>query len=212
MGRLLDSIEEKRAVLLAAKEGAERTRKDARKVGSCPAVVAVGGGDRGDRRGGGLGGFGFLLGVVFQYRPLFRFALSLAPSLPYGRPQKNDDLTTKVAFSSRFPLARPRSGCVSSSVWNDVPCLLFFFLVPRQLEARLTEERAELVASNGLLDQNERLRAAIVAEEREKFESEKVRLCHAGLRSMSTRVWCDEARDQVGLLCGDPQTAIIAYT
>ena len=32
MGRLLDSIEEKRAVLLAAKEGAERTRKDARKV------------------------------------------------------------------------------------------------------------------------------------------------------------------------------------
>lgn len=46
-----------------------------------------------------------------------------------------------------------------------------------QLEARLTEERAELVASNGLLDQNERLRAAIVAEEREKFQSEKVRLC-----------------------------------
>lgn len=44
----------------------------------------------------------------------------------------------------------------------------------RQLEARLTEERAELVASNGLLDQNERLRAAIVAEEREKFQSEKV--------------------------------------
>lgn len=43
-----------------------------------------------------------------------------------------------------------------------------------QLDARLTEERAELVASNGLLDQNERLRAAIVAEEREKFESEKV--------------------------------------
>lgn len=32
MGRLLDSIEEKRAVLLTAKEGAERTRKDARKV------------------------------------------------------------------------------------------------------------------------------------------------------------------------------------
>ena len=32
MGRLLDSIEEKRAALLAAKEGAERTRKDARKV------------------------------------------------------------------------------------------------------------------------------------------------------------------------------------
>lgn len=45
-----------------------------------------------------------------------------------------------------------------------------------QLEARLTEERAELVASNGLLDQNERLRAAIVAEEREKFQSEKVPL------------------------------------
>lgn len=44
----------------------------------------------------------------------------------------------------------------------------------RQLDARLTEERAELVASNGLLDQNERLRAAIAAEEREKFESEKV--------------------------------------
>lgn len=43
-----------------------------------------------------------------------------------------------------------------------------------QLDARLTEERAELVASNGLLDQNERLRAAIVAEEREKFQSEKV--------------------------------------
>ncbi len=42
------------------------------------------------------------------------------------------------------------------------------------MEAKLTEERAELVASNGLLDQNERLRAAIVAEEREKFESEKV--------------------------------------
>lgn len=45
-----------------------------------------------------------------------------------------------------------------------------------KLDARLTEERAELVASNGLLDQNERLRAAIVAEEREKFQSEKVRL------------------------------------
>lgn len=45
----------------------------------------------------------------------------------------------------------------------------------RQLEARLIEERAELVASNGLLDQNERLRAVIVAEEREKFQSEKVR-------------------------------------
>lgn len=42
-----------------------------------------------------------------------------------------------------------------------------------QLDARLTEERAELVASNGLLDQNERLRAAIAAEEREKFQSEK---------------------------------------
>ena len=45
-----------------------------------------------------------------------------------------------------------------------------------QLDSRLTEERAELVASNGLLDQNERLRAAIVAEEKEKFESEKVGL------------------------------------
>lgn len=44
----------------------------------------------------------------------------------------------------------------------------------RQLEARLIEERADLVASNGLLDQNERLRAVIVAEEREKFQSEKV--------------------------------------
>lgn len=32
MGELLDRIEAKRAVLLAAKEGAERTRKDARKV------------------------------------------------------------------------------------------------------------------------------------------------------------------------------------
>lgn len=31
------------------------------------------------------------------------------------------------------------------------------------------------MASNGLLDQNERLRAAIVAEEREKFQSEKVK-------------------------------------
>lgn len=30
------------------------------------------------------------------------------------------------------------------------------------------------MASNGLLDQNERLKAAIVAEEREKFQSEKV--------------------------------------
>lgn len=49
------------------------------------------------------------------------------------------------------------------------------FVALGQLEARLTEERAELVASNGLLDQNERLRAAIVAEEREKFQSEKVR-------------------------------------
>lgn len=43
MGRLLDTIEEKRAVLVAAKEGAERTRKDARKVrlvGSCSLVVS----------------------------------------------------------------------------------------------------------------------------------------------------------------------------
>lgn len=35
MGEILDSIEAKRAVLLAAKEGAERTRKDARKVWEC---------------------------------------------------------------------------------------------------------------------------------------------------------------------------------
>lgn len=39
MGRLLDGIEEKRAVLLAAKEAAERTRKDARKVRSVLTVV-----------------------------------------------------------------------------------------------------------------------------------------------------------------------------
>eukprot|EP00903_Cladosiphon_okamuranus_P019220 g17674.t1 len=87
MGRLLDSIEKKRAVLLAAKEGAERTRKDARK-----------------------------------------------------------------------------------------------------LEARLTEERAELVASNGLLDQNERLRAAIVAEEREKFQSEKEALVEAAVQEEKRRL------------------------
>lgn len=55
----------------------------------------------------------------------------------------------------------------------------------RQLEARLIEERAELVASNGLLDQNERLRAVIVAEEREKFQSEKVGYSRARPRSYS---------------------------
>ncbi|CAM9834777.1 unnamed protein product [Scytosiphon promiscuus] len=87
MGSLLDSIEEKRAVLLAAKEAAERTRKDARK-----------------------------------------------------------------------------------------------------LDARLTEERAELVASNGLLDQNERLRAAIVAEEREKFQSEKEALVEAAVGEEKRRI------------------------
>ena len=54
------------------------------------------------------------------------------------------------------------------------------------MEAKLTEERAELVASNGLLDQNERLRAAIVAEEREKFQSEKVPVC---VRIDSSRSW-----------------------
>lgn len=32
MSKLLDSIEAKRAILVKAKEGAERTRKDARKV------------------------------------------------------------------------------------------------------------------------------------------------------------------------------------
>ncbi|CAM9869848.1 unnamed protein product, partial [Ectocarpus fasciculatus] len=87
MGALLDRIEAKRAILLAAKEGAERTRKDARK-----------------------------------------------------------------------------------------------------LDARLTEERAELVASNGLLDQNERLRAAIVAEEREKFQSEKEALVEAAVEEEKRRI------------------------
>ncbi|CAN0026497.1 unnamed protein product [Pylaiella littoralis] len=87
MGELLDRIEAKRAILLAAKEGAERTRKDARK-----------------------------------------------------------------------------------------------------LEARLIEERAELVASNGLLDQNERLRAVIVAEEREKFQSEKEALVEAAVEEEKRRI------------------------
>ncbi|CAM9564836.1 unnamed protein product, partial [Phaeothamnion confervicola] len=51
----------------------------------------------------------------------------------------------------------------------------------KQLEEKLTEERAELVASNGLLDQNERLRAAVAAEEREKFNAERGQLVEAAL-------------------------------
>ncbi|KAG5178023.1 P-loop containing nucleoside triphosphate hydrolase protein [Tribonema minus] len=43
----------------------------------------------------------------------------------------------------------------------------------KRVEEKLAEERAELVASNGLLEQNARLRAAIAAEEREKFAGEK---------------------------------------
>ncbi|CAM9393654.1 unnamed protein product, partial [Laminaria digitata] len=58
----------------------------------------------------------------------------------------------------------------------------------RKLDARLTEERAELVASNGLLDQNERLRAAIVAEEREKFQSEKDALVEAAVGEEKRRI------------------------
>ncbi|CAM9240011.1 unnamed protein product [Ectocarpus sp. 12 AP-2014] len=58
----------------------------------------------------------------------------------------------------------------------------------RKLDARLTEERAELVASNGLLDQNERLRAAIVAEEREKFQSEKEALVEAAVEEEKRRI------------------------
>ncbi|CAM9335866.1 unnamed protein product [Ascophyllum nodosum] len=65
----------------------------------------------------------------------------------------------------------------------------------KKLDVRLTEERLELVASNGLLDQNERLRAAIVAEELEKFQSQKEALVEAAVTEEKQRML--EAREEM---------------
>jgi hypothetical protein len=62
----------------------------------------------------------------------------------------------------------------------------------KRIETKLVEERAELVASNGVLEQNVKLRAAIAAEEREKFASEKEGYLQAALeeerRTMANQV------------------------
>ncbi|CAM9500312.1 unnamed protein product, partial [Discosporangium mesarthrocarpum] len=65
----------------------------------------------------------------------------------------------------------------------------------RKVDGRLMEGRAELVASCGLLDQNETLRAVIAADEREKFESEKEALVEAAVGEEKKRM--EEEREEL---------------
>lgn len=58
----------------------------------------------------------------------------------------------------------------------------------KNIDTKLVDERADLASDNALLDQNEKLRAAIVAEEREKFASEKDAYLQSALAAEKTRL------------------------
>ena len=71
MGGLLDRIEQKRAILVAAKEGAERARKDVRKVRyvRCRTLLVWARG-RPERRRCRPGGGAFLEAVERAHKPV----------------------------------------------------------------------------------------------------------------------------------------------